>query len=263
MLARALTLFSRYCLSIVIVGMLFTPHAGAKDKIIRLTSGEFAPLMSAKTKHRGLISHIVDEAASLSGYRVHYGFFPWKRAYVMAKSGYWDGSVAWGYTAEREKYFVYSAPIFPEQVYLYHRKHYAFDWQEEADLEGIKLGVNRGYLDEYMLQQMQKRGLQINYQTTTTELQNFRALLGGRIDIVISNSLIAERVLRQHFDEQERGNIVHHARPFRVTSLHVLISREIEQTDEYISALNQGLERLHQSGRYDELVSDFKAGAYD
>ncbi|WP_077459460.1 substrate-binding periplasmic protein [Salinivibrio kushneri] len=263
MFARVLTLFSRHCLFIVIVLMLITPTAGATDKIIRLTSGEFAPLMSVKIKHRGLISHIVEEAAALSGYRVHYSFFPWKRAYVMAKSGYWDGSVAWGYTEEREKYFAYSAPIFPEHVYLYHRKHYAFDWQEEADLEGIKLGVNRGYLDEYMLQQMQKRGLQINYQATTTELQNFRALIGGRVDIVISNRLIAERILRKHFDEQERGNIVRHSRPFRVTSLHVLISREIEQTDEYISAFNQGLERLHQSGRYDELITDFENGAYD
>ncbi|OOF26552.1 hypothetical protein BZJ19_05365 [Salinivibrio proteolyticus] len=254
-----------YCVvtSLALIAFVFPTPVSASKPTIRLTNGEFAPLMSARVKHGGLVSHIVTEALANSGYEVEYGFFPWKRAFVMAKNGRWDGSVAWGYTAERANDFAYSDPIYPERIYLYYRQHFVFDWQDDTDLQGVKLGVNRGYLDEYMLQQMQKRGLDINYQTTTTELQNFRALLGGRVDVVISNGLVAERLLKEHLTPQEQDKILQHPRPFRVTPLHVLISKNIDHTDEYTSAINRGLQMLHNSGRYDELIADFNSGAYD
>nr|WP_277868812.1 transporter substrate-binding domain-containing protein [Salinivibrio sp. IB574] len=230
---------------------------------MRLTNGEFAPLTSVKMKHGGVFSHIVTEALASSGYQVEYGFFPWKRAFVMAKNGQWDGSVTWGFRDEFTEDFSYSEPVFTIYVYLYHRKNFVFNWQEDSDLEGVKLGVNRGYLDEYMLNQMQKRGLNITYQSTTTELQNFRALLSGRVDVVISAGLIAERLVRDNFTKSEQQNIAQHPRPFRVTPLHVLISRKIDHTEEFTSAINRGLEALRESGRYQALLDEFEAGGYE
>ncbi|OOF17965.1 hypothetical protein BZJ17_16615 [Salinivibrio sp. IB574] len=254
-----------YCLvtSLALIAFVFPTPISASEPTIRLTNGEFAPLMSARVKHGGLVSHIVTEALANSGYQVEYGFFPWKRAYVMAKNGRWDGSVGWGYTNERAEDFVYSDAVFPSRTYFFHLERTSFDWQEDSDLLGIKIGVNRGYLSEKMLQKMQERGLNISYQTTTTELQNFRALLSGRVDVVISNDTIARGLLTEHFSPQERDIIVQHPRPFTESPLHVIVSKNIEHTEEIILAINRGLEALRESGRYQALLDEFEAGGYE
>ncbi|OOF31930.1 substrate-binding periplasmic protein [Salinivibrio proteolyticus] len=259
----SIRLIRRWVLTIACALIVSTFPATASEPTIRLTNGEFSPLMSARAKHGGLVSHIVSEALASSGYQVEYGFFPWKRAYIMAKNGRWDGSVGWGYTDERAEDFVYSDAIFPAREYFFYREGFVFDWQEDSDLQGIKIGVNRGYLSQNVLQNMQERGLNINYLTTTTELQNLRALLGGRVDVVVCNDLVAKRLLNQHFSLQERDIIVQHPRPFTESPLHVIVSNNIEHTEEVILAINRGLGALRESGRYQALLDEFEAGGYE
>ena len=75
------------------------------EKAIRLTTGEWAPYISEKLEHFGLVSRIVTEAFALEGVKVEYIFLPWKRAYQEALIGKYDGSAVWTRNSEREKGF--------------------------------------------------------------------------------------------------------------------------------------------------------------
>ena len=54
---------------------------------IRLTNGEWQPLMSKNVPHHGIASHVVTEGFALVGVEVEYGFSPWKRAKKLARDG--------------------------------------------------------------------------------------------------------------------------------------------------------------------------------
>jgi polar amino acid transport system substrate-binding protein len=58
--------------------------AQAQDTI-RLTNGDWQPLMSENGPHHGIASHVVTEGFALV--EVEYGFSPWKRAKKLARDG--------------------------------------------------------------------------------------------------------------------------------------------------------------------------------
>jgi polar amino acid transport system substrate-binding protein len=60
----------------------------------------------------GLASRVVTEAFAAEGVTVEYGYFPWARSFMLAQTGEWDGTLIWTKSAEREKDFYYSEPLF-------------------------------------------------------------------------------------------------------------------------------------------------------
>jgi len=85
---------------------------------------------------------IVTEAFALEGIKVTYGFFPWKRAYLEAKRGLYDGSVVWSKNTDREAGFYFSNAIFSDEKVLFHLKTFHFDWNTTEDLKEMEIGVS-------------------------------------------------------------------------------------------------------------------------
>lgn len=59
--------------------------------------------MGEALPHHGFVSRIVTEAFRLEGTTVHYEFYPWARAYHVARNGSVDASIGWYRTEEREQ----------------------------------------------------------------------------------------------------------------------------------------------------------------
>ena len=92
-------------ITIIILIYLCNLHVSFADETIRLANGEWAPYFSTKLKYYGIGSRIVAEAFHLEGIKVEYGFFPWKRAFEIAKEGKWPGVVGFESSTERTPYF--------------------------------------------------------------------------------------------------------------------------------------------------------------
>ena len=131
------------CFFLIII--IFSTEKSYSEETIRLTSGEWAPYLSEKLKHNGIVGRILKEAFALEGIEVKISFFPWKRAYSEAKKGKYDGTAVWLKKTEREKAFYFSEPVIEEQHVFFHLKSYPFKWNAFEDLENHRVGGLLGF----------------------------------------------------------------------------------------------------------------------
>lgn len=230
-----------------------TGTANAHDTV-RLTNGEWPPYFSENLEGGGLGSQIVREAFELAGVTVEYGFFPWKRAYVLAETGEWHGSVLYGWSEEREKIFHYSDAVFEAREVFFHRKERKFDWETMSDLANMRVGANVGYFYGPEFHGAADEGL-FDLDMTVAAKANFGKLINGRIDLYVDDEIVGLYELRNNFPSEEVAEITTHPTPVWVTPLYLLLSRKDPANVERTRLFNLGLRRLRQNGRFYELLA--------
>lgn len=224
------------------------------DDAVRLTNGEWPPYFSEEMKNGGLGSQIVREAFELAGKTVEYGYYPWKRAYVLAETGHWDGSVLWGWSEERQKAFYISDPVFEAREVFFYRRDETFDWDKLDDLHDLRIAGNVGYFygpDFHAAADAEVFKLDL----ATSAVTSIKKLLAGRVDAYIDDEIVGLHVLHSQFGSDQAAKITVHPKAVWVTPLYLLLSRKKESNAETIKAFNLGLRRLRQSGRYYQLLA--------
>lgn len=150
---------------------------------VTFTTGEYPPYLSEGLPHGGSAARIVTEALAAEGIRVHYQFFPWKRAYEEAREGRFAGSVMWLKNSEREKDFLYSDPVVITRSVLFYAKAAPVHWNRLSDLAGLHLGGAQGYFygDEWA--RLEKSGV-LQVDRVAVDPINIAKLAKGRIQAV-------------------------------------------------------------------------------
>lgn len=222
-------------------------HIDAQETI-QLTSGEWPPYLSENLNGYGVVARIVTEAFAEVGITVDYGFFLWERAYNQAKAGRWDGSAIWLRNAEREKHFYYSDTVIENDVYFFHLKDYAFEWDRIEDLKGISIGGTDAYFYGGAFEAAENAGI-IEVQRAARDQLNFRKLLRGRIQIFPINDVVGYYQIQQNFSSEQAKRFTYHPKPLYRRSLHLILSKKIEKNKRLITLFNQGLGRLKTNGK--------------
>lgn len=243
-----------------------TPTLVPTTNIIKLTNGEWSPYTSEQMPHYGLYSHIVSEAFALEGITVEYDFYPWARAMHLVETGQYEGTIPWIITAEREEAGLvqFSPSFFAETCdVFFHRHDFAFDWQTVEDLEGLRIGLIVEYSITKEFETLQQEGQALTLDIATSEDANFQKLLLDRIDIFPATREVGLQYLRQNMTPEEAAQITYHPAPWRCGGLHLVISQQSPRADELLQTFEQGLQKLKDSGRYEQMLQDFVDGVYD
>lgn len=230
---------------------------------LRLTNGEYPPYMSQHLPHYGFWSHLVTEAYALEGVQVEYGFFPWKRSLMLAENATWDGSIGFAKTPQRLTKLHYSNTSLGKiSIVFFHRADYPFDWADIDNLSGIKIGVMQGYstAEELELVTNEGKGLSLNY--STTEILLFRQLLARRIDVFPAARIPSTYILENAFAKEDVGKITTHPRIWKEQELFMIYPLSAHKTEKYSQLFDSGMKKLKESGRYQELMNDFRNGKY-
>ena len=220
----------------------------SRAETVRLASGEWAPYLSPALPNHGPVSQLVSEAFALQGLTVEYAFLPWRRGYEEARDGQFDATLVWSSTPERERDFLYSAPVIELQTMLFHRKDTPFDWHHVEDLEGLRIGGVIGY--SYAVEQAERDG-RIRIDRIAEPANNYRKLAADRLDLVAEDQAVGSRLIEQL---SLSTLITYHPRPLKRVTYHVLISRRTGRGEALIKAFNAGLASLKASGRYNEIL---------
>lgn len=234
--------------------------------VIRLTNGEWLPYTSEQLPHYGPHSHIVSEAFAQEGWTVVYDFYPWSRAIHLVETGEYDGSIPWYLSEERqaEGLLLFSPSPFTETCdVLFHRKDLDFDWATIDDLEELRIGLILEYSITKEFETFQENGYDLILDVTNSEESNFQKLLLDRIDIFPSEREVGVAFLRQNFSPEEASAITYHSTPWRCGGLHLVTSQKNAEAEQLLVVFEQGLQKLRESGRYDQIIQDFASGAYD
>jgi len=228
---------------------------------IRIATGEYPPFLSENLKHNGVGLHIIKEAFSLKGISVEYGFFPWARAYKNVKQGKWDASATWSHKPKRDDDVYFSNPLYQSTFVFFHLKSYPFDWETLDDLKEVSIGGTRSYTYTPEFYQGIRDG-NLNVEFSTSDLLNFRKLLGKRHQIFPANIHVGYHLLEKNFTAQEKQLITHHHLPLSSLPTHIVFSKANKKGLRLRNIFNEGLKELRESGRIAQYFIDARNGKY-
>ena len=233
------------------------------ETTIRITNGEWEPFLSEYSYQYGFDSHVVTEAFKLEGIKVKWEFFPWKRAYKIARDWEeWDATCCWWPTQEAKHSFLLSDVISKTSFVFFHLKSYKFDWKSIDDLKGISIGGTLGYdYGKVFMNAMATKKIEV--QNVPNDEQNYRKLLFNRIHIFPNDPIVGYSQIRNNFSPSDVKLFTHHPKVFELSTLHLIISKKSKNGKFFLNKLNSGLKKLKESGRYDQMLKDLETGKYD
>jgi polar amino acid transport system substrate-binding protein len=232
------------------------------EEVVRLASGEWSPYQSKSLKYFGVASRIVTESFAESNLKVEYGYFPWKRSYKYAESGEWDGTFLWFDTPERRKLFYVSNPIIDIKYVFFHLKSFSFKWKTVDDLKGVKIGgtLEYNYGESFQKAEKEKK---IQVYRVSTDKQNFKKMLSGRIQIFPNDLDAGLDILNKNFTPEEVKQFTYHPLPVKAAPHCLLLSKKNIRNKELLERFNKGLKTLQDNGKLDRYISESRQGKYN
>jgi len=243
-----------------IILFIFSVHIHALE--IKITNGEWTPLLSPKMKHYGLASHIISEAFLLEGVKVNYGFFPWARAYKLAVSGKWDATAIWQSNDERISKFLFSDPVLMTRNVYFHLKKKKIVWSSIEDLKEYRIGATLNYFYGKEFEMAEKNKI-LKVEREATDEINFKKLFYGRIDIFPLDIVVGYSMIRKLYPNENADKFTNHPKIILEKPLHLLISKNSKKAEIFIKKFNSGLKKLKKSGRFEEFKQNLKKGDYE
>lgn len=231
---------------------LFSPFVFANETL-RLSTGEWAPYISEHLEQNGILAQITTEAFALKGIDVDLGFFPWERAAQLSRTGAWDGTIAFVHLAERENFYIYSAPIYIGHYAFFHLKSYPFKWRNYEDLSKITIASTIGFGgmgDKFI--DAEKKGV-IKVLRLNSDTQSFNMLMAKRAEAVPSDIEVGYALARKLYGK-DAALLTHNSNYILTSEYHLVISRKHKNSQALVDKFNEGLAQLRKSGRYDEII---------
>lgn len=236
--------------NLILLFLILSTLSFSLDKVI-LTSGEWEPFASSKNKDARIGEILVEEAFKNVGIDVEFAYFPWKRSYLFAERGEYDGSVLWVASEERKKEVLFSDEyIVKVNIVFFHRSDFNFDWKSIEDLKKYKVGGTLGYSEAKALMDQG-----IDVEIANSEETNFKKLLAGRIDVYSASFITGYSIIKNLFNQKEKGMITTHPVPRTSYNMYMFVSKNHPKRDEILSSFNKGMKMLKESNRYDELLN--------
>ncbi len=232
------------------------------EETVRLTSGEWPPYLSKDSKHYGFASHIVTEAFAQVGIRVEYGFRPWKRAYLLAQRGAWDGSVVWAWSKERAEGFYFSDSVMEAENVFFHRRDTFFNWKTYDDLAGQRIGATSGYYYGDEFEEAEKSGI-IKVDKAVSDELGFKKLLKRRIDAFVIVSDVGYTLMSKLLTHSQKTLLTHHPKPVYKTGFSLILSKKVIGNQKLLLRFNRGLEKLNKNVGMYKFIVGLMRGYYD
>lgn len=254
----------RFFLSIwtLVLGSWLSVYSAPAEETITIATLEYAPWTGKNLKSNGFVNHVISEAFQRKGYTVKYTYLPWARGVAETKNGNYSALSYVYWSKDREKEFLLSDPISEEKIVFFHLKSNPMnDWKTLEDLKHYKIGATRGYTytKEFWLAAKTKR---LIVEATHSDLQNFKKLLAGRIDIFPSGLVNGASILRKEFNASQSQLLTSHPKPLSETTGHLAFAKSRKNSENLLQIFNQGLAELRQSGLYDRYRNNLLAGKY-
>jgi len=225
---------------------------------LRIAIGEWPPFISQQLPSYGVVPQLISEAFASQGVQVEYGFFPWKRAYEEVRQGRWQASAIWGRTPEREAECLFSDLVHRDEVVLFHRHDKPVDWDgslaDAQRLGGLRIGLPLGSAKMPVLEQAEQHGW-VQYEIGGDELINLRKLAAGRIDAVDIVKGSGSHVMTR-LQPEERARLTS-TQAYQYWDYHLILSRQLPDSEHYLQLFNQGLHQLEASGRLQQIWQAF------
>lgn len=236
-------------LAAILVFLIYSLPVVANENKVVLAYVDYPPYYGESLENGGPITEIIVQAYNKVGYEVELKFVPWARGLKGAKEGTFDGLFTAWYRKDREQWFVFSAPLPPNEIVFYKRKGDNIKFNSFEDLKSYKIGVVRGYSNPPGFKEANLR-----IQEVTTDKQNLVKLASNRIDLALTDKALGQYIIRteipEHANKLEWINP-----PVEVVKQYLMISKQAKNFQKKVEAFNSGLKILTESGEMDKILA--------
>lgn len=150
--------------------------------------------------------------------------------------------------------YVYSEPMFEMLVVLFTAKGSGVTYQQEADLDGLRVCAPLGHASASRQGQsagyLARVGARLQQPASAEDC--FMRLVSGSADAVAMNEFTGRVVLK----DMGLGDAVELqlSRPLAIEGLHVVAHRSNPRAEALIAAFNDGLDKMRDSGEYLKVI---------
>ncbi len=201
---------------------------------------------------QGYAAQVIKMAFANSDYEVDYTFFPWARAIHMAKKNNFAGYFPEYYSKEKTKDFYFSEPFPAAPLVFLKRKTDHIEYSSLQDLKPYSIAVVRGYVNT---EEFDEATFLIK-EETTSDLQNLKKLIGGRINLVVIDKYVGYYLLKKYLPESL--NLIDTVEPpLENKELYLCVSKQHAEALQIVEAFNNGIHTMRKDGSLDRLVQQF------
>lgn len=225
--------------------LLLCSNLSAKE--FKFVSFEFPPLeyTGKDGNPTGIIVDVVINVMNELGHDVTIKIYPWARSLKMVKSGKADAIFTAYKNEERLVFLDYSKQVLaPQRVVFYKRKGAAIDFDGDLlKLKNNKIGVISTISYGNKFDSVRD---QLNIDRGNKLVPNFRKLMVGRLDLIISNLYTAEIAIKENgFSNQ----VVRLSEEVQSVPSYIAFSKKMDLSwlrDQF----DEVLERMKKNGEY-------------
>lgn len=234
----------------------FPVMSAAAERSVVIVIEPWAPFADPGLERDGFLSALTRAAFAAAGYETRIEFLPWARALLEVKQG--DRQVLMGayYTPERAEVYWYSDPVYETRVGFIALDDFPVDsYDELRDLEGHTIGTGRGFANSEAFDSADY----LDKEIVKDQVLNLRKLYNGRVDMVTGSF---DRV---PFTAREEGHDISRLKyiepPLKTHTIHVGISRALDDGERIRDDFNRGLERIRANGTYQSILDAVGPGS--
>lgn len=211
----------------------------------------------AKSGELGYMIEVAKEIFAAEGHEIDYKNMPWTRCLDAVKKGTYDAVV--GADESEAGGFVFPSESFGvNQNGFFVKKGSSWKYTGIDSVKQIRLGIIDGYgydtkLDNYFEETGKSKKIFVaNGDDALSKL--IKMLKTGRIDVVIENV----NVMKHTLQEQQLSNvIVNVGLSEELTDLYMPFSPAKESSKEYARIFDEGIVKLRNSGKLQEIMSRY------
>lgn len=240
--------------TILAINLFASAALYADSHVIKVSSDPWEPWVlgsEGKQATGGLAVEVTRELFKRLNLDIEINIYPYERCIRQMKTGERDVLLMVKKTEEREKYMLFSdvALMESQSIYYSSERMDGFEWQTWQDLNKYTVGGVRGSNYGDFDTAAKKHG--ISTELVSTENQNIKKLLAGRVDLIILNQSTANYYMSQN--PESRGKLKAAEKSISESKFHFALSKNGKATAHF-SGINMALRDMKADGTLDKLL---------
>lgn len=204
----------------------------------------------------GIDIDVLNEVGRRLDIRFRIELLPWKRVLQQVEQGQVALASPLFRTPEREQFAQYTGPVHYSALGLFAPANSTLRFTGLADLDGKRLGINRGFVLQDEFDRAVREG-RLQIEEVNAVEQNIRKLQAGRIDLFAANVISTQYALRNSGATASLRLLPRLLQEHRPAFLVISRRAAVPEREQLARQLEATLNAIHQDGSYARIVSKY------